>query len=101
MFLRWSFTPDSEVRAAVEFTVRLGLQCPLQGAQHRPVELEHVVLEVDALEEDTKSALVSHLFDDGVGDQAIRRVHGEGDVSLERYGTSQPLGNTLAQRGGV
>ncbi len=68
---------------------------------HHPVELEDVVLEEDVLEEDAKFTLVPHVFDDRVCDKAARRVHGEGDVPLVRYGPPHPLGHLLAQRRGV
>ena len=53
------------------------------------------------LEEEASFLLTPHLFGECVGDQAARRVHGEGDVPLDRYGPPQALGEPLAQRRGI
>ncbi len=68
---------------------------------HHPVELENVILEADVLEKEAKPALVSHLFDDRMRDQAARRVHRKGNGPLERYGSLHPLCHPLAQRGSI
>ena len=91
----------SIARGALEFaSCNLREQPYRKPVLHYPVELEDVILEVDVLEEDAESPLISHLLDERAGDQAARRVHGAGDVPLEWYGSPQPLGHPLAQRSG-